>query len=63
MTHPYSRWRKSSYSEPDGHCVEAGKASDGGIGVRDTKGDPAVILEVAPREWARLLARVRERGF
>ncbi|SEG80701.1 protein of unknown function [Thermomonospora echinospora] len=59
MTRSYSRWRKSSHSDPDGKCVEVARAADGTIGVRDPKGDPTAVLEVTPQEWARLLAQVK----
>ena len=37
MKPEFTSWRKSSYSDPDGKCVEVGRGSGGSIGVRDTK--------------------------
>ncbi|SPT57122.1 DUF397 domain-containing protein [Actinomadura madurae] len=56
----YFGWRKSTHSAPDGHCVEAGRISDGTVGVRDTKlhGD-GPILEFTKKEWRTLLDRIR----
>lgn len=59
MNEYFTNWRKSSCSEPDGHCVEAGRAGDGTIGVRDTKLDRSPIIEISHTEWARLLDRIR----
>lgn len=59
MTKHFSGWRKSGRSNPDGHCVEAGRAGDGTIGVRDTKLHGSRILEFSQTEWARLLERIR----
>ncbi|RFS82653.1 DUF397 domain-containing protein [Actinomadura spongiicola] len=59
MTENFSSWRKSRHSEPNGGCIEAGRASDGTIGVRDTKLDHSPILEFSTPEWAQLLERIR----
>ncbi|MFI0352723.1 DUF397 domain-containing protein [Actinomadura sp. 9N407] len=59
MANSHARWRKSRHSEPNGKCVEAARASDGTIGVRDSK-DPGPLLEFSPREWR---AFVRGQGL
>ncbi|NEA27332.1 DUF397 domain-containing protein [Actinomadura bangladeshensis] len=60
MTKQFHDWRKSRHSEPNGHCIEAGRATDGTIGVRDTKlHGNGPTLEFSSAEWARLLDHVR----
>lgn len=60
MTKDFRGWRKSHHSDPDGHCVEAGRASDGTIGVRDTKlQGNGPILKFSKEEWRNLLANIR----
>ncbi|WP_119731000.1 DUF397 domain-containing protein [Thermomonospora amylolytica] len=60
MTGKFTHWRKSSSSHPDGNCVEVGRAQDGTVGVRDTKGVPTTILEFRSEEWSRFLTSVKE---
>ncbi|MBO2457281.1 DUF397 domain-containing protein [Actinomadura violacea] len=60
MTKDFQSWRKSRHSNPDGHCVEAGRATDGTIGVRDTKlHGTSPILEFTQDEWRALLGKIR----
>lgn len=60
MTPTYNRWRKSSHSNPDGECVEAGRAADGTVGVRDSKHHGAgPVLGFTRPEWAAFLTRIR----
>lgn len=60
MTAEITEWRKSSYSDPDGKCVEVGRAAGGTIGIRDSKEAGAgPILEFTRLEWAALLSSIR----
>ncbi|XRQ02699.1 DUF397 domain-containing protein [Actinomadura welshii] len=60
MTKEFHGWRKSGHSNPDGGCVEAGRATDGTIGVRDTKlHGNGPTLEFTKDEWRILLHKIR----
>ncbi|MFD0683371.1 DUF397 domain-containing protein [Actinomadura fibrosa] len=59
MTKHFYGWRKSRRSEPNGHCVEVGRAVDRTIGVRDSKLDRSPVLELTPAAWAKLLDELR----
>lgn len=60
MTSKYQHWRKSRRSNPDGECVELARASDGTIGVRDSKhAGTGPIVEFTRSEWTTLINRVR----
>lgn len=48
----FSNWRKSSLSSGGDNCVEIAIATDGSIGVRDSKkGDVSPVLEFTASEW------------
>ena len=50
-------WRKSSWSDGQGQCVELASLGDGTIGVRDSKlGDDSPILRFTQAEVAAWLA-------
>ncbi|WP_067470865.1 DUF397 domain-containing protein [Nocardia amamiensis] len=45
-------WRKSTYSGPDGNCVEVAFLGDGDVAVRDTKDNGCgPVLAFVPSEW------------
>jgi Domain of unknown function (DUF397) len=54
-------WKKSSYSQSNGHCVEAASlAAEGRVGVRDSKkegGGPVLLFE--PEAWSAFLSGLR----
>jgi hypothetical protein len=51
-------WRKSSYSNPSGNCVETARLPAGQMAVRDSK-RPGPALIFSPAEWAAFLTAVR----
>ncbi|GGK69666.1 DUF397 domain-containing protein [Nocardia camponoti] len=57
-------WRKSTYSGPDGNCVEVAFLRGGEVAVRDTK-DNGVgpILAFGPGEWSAFIADVTAGEF
>lgn len=57
-------WRKSTYSGPDGNCVEVAFLADGNVAVRDTKDHGrGPILAFAPGDWQAFLSGVSAGEF
>jgi hypothetical protein len=54
-----ARWKKSSYSASNGHCVETSTLTNGQIGVRDSKATNGTILRFEPEAWVSFTAAVR----
>jgi hypothetical protein len=61
-THPSqlcgAAWRKSSYSNPSGNCVETAQLPAGRVAVRDSK-RPGPVLIFPRADWAAFLTAVR----
>jgi hypothetical protein len=59
----FINWRKSSYSNNGGACVEVGIAP-GVVGVRDSKlGEDSPILAVTPADWSAFVSAVKAGQF
>ncbi|MGH3797674.1 MAG: DUF397 domain-containing protein [Pseudonocardiaceae bacterium] len=56
-------WRKSSYSQGEGACVEVADLSDGHRAVRDSKDPSGPALVFTPGEWAAFTAGIRDGEF
>jgi hypothetical protein len=55
----FTNWRKSTLSSAGDNCVEVAFASDGSVGVRDTKQHGrGPVLEFTPAEWDAFLGGV-----
>lgn len=52
-------WRKSSYSNPSGDCVEFAPLPAGQVAVRDSRSDGDEVLVFTRAEWAAFLAQLR----
>jgi uncharacterized protein DUF397 len=53
-------WRKSSYSNPSGECVEIAPLSARSVAVRDSKYREGAVLIFTYAEWETFLADVRD---
>lgn len=54
-------WRKSSYSTPQGNCVEVAATPNGEIAVRDSKQALGPVLTFTPAAWRALTAGIKGR--
>jgi len=51
-------WRKSSYSNENGSCIEVAQTQSGDIAVRDTTDRSGPVLRVRPAAWRALAAAI-----
>ena len=52
-------WRKSSYSNPSGNCVEAAELG-GGVALRDSRFPEGPALKFTGAAWGAFLRRVND---
>jgi hypothetical protein len=57
-----SEWRKSTFSNGQGSCVEV-RASAAGVAVRDTKHREGPSLGFTPDEWQAFVQGVKQGEF
>lgn len=58
-----AHWRKATYSQGSGNCVEVAELDDGGHAVRDSKDPSGPALRFTPAEWSAFTAGVRDGEF
>lgn len=56
-------WKKSSYSQGNGNCVEVHKLANGSVAMRDSKSPDGPILEFTEGEWSAFLHGVSNKEF
>jgi hypothetical protein len=56
-------WRKSSYSEGGGECVETAVLPDRRVALRDSKQPDGAILLYTPAEWSAFLTGAKAGEF
>lgn len=56
-------WRKSTFSNISGECVEFARGADGGVMIRDSKDPSGGVLAFTPGEWRAFVAGVRNAEF
>jgi hypothetical protein len=59
---PARAWRKSSYSNPSGNCVEAAELG-GGVAVRDSRFPAGPTLAFTRATWDAFLRKVDDTGY
>ena len=57
-----STWRKSSYSSPQGNCVEVSGGART-VSVRDSKQVPGPELTVSDQAWSRFIRAIKHGEF
>jgi hypothetical protein len=55
---PGAAWRKSSYSNPSGDCVETARLPSGRVAVRDSTCPGGPVLVFTAARWAAFLRAV-----
>ncbi|WP_433469574.1 DUF397 domain-containing protein [Spirillospora sp. CA-128828] len=55
---PHRKWRKSSYSDVEGNCVELARAPRG-VAVRDSKAPDGPVAALSAPAFADLIASIK----
>jgi Domain of unknown function (DUF397) len=56
-------WVKSSYSGPQGNCVEVARLADGGVAMRHSRHPDGPALVFTGAEWEAFLSGARDGEF
>jgi hypothetical protein len=56
-------WVKSSYSGPQGNCVEVARLADGGVAMRHSRHPDGPALVFTGAEWDAFLSGARDGEF
>ncbi len=59
----FDNWRKSTRSGSGTDCVEFASATDGTVGLRDSKNTDGPVLTVTPREWRVFMTGLKGGAF
>lgn len=59
----FTNWRKSRRSGGGDNCVEVAFATNGSVGVRDSKNPTGPVLTFTPAEWEAFTGGVRDGEF